>query len=279
MILKQMIIDENQKTRIFDLIKDCGSVMLSARNIENDSGSISEKYGTANFVTVFDVKVQNMLINGLLEIVPGAHFIAEEKDNSEIELKDGVCFIIDPIDGTANFIHDLQASAVSVGFFNNGEPVFSVIYDPYRGELFYASKGEGAYLNDKKISVSSRPLNKAMTAFGTSPYNRDVLGDRTFALAKSLYMKTSDLRRTGAAAIDICNVACGRMDIFFEVILSPWDFAGGWLIITEAGGRLTDFSGNTPLFSKQSSVLCTNGSLHEQVLDIIKNTEEKFNGR
>ena len=269
-----MIITDLQKQKIFELIKDCGSVMLSAHEIEKDSGSISEKYGTANFVTVFDVKVQNMLINGLLDIVPGAHFIAEEKDNTEIDMTDGVCFIIDPIDGTANFIHDLQASAISVGFFYNGEPFFSVICDPYRGEIFHAEKGKGAYLNGKPIHVSDRTLDKALTAFGTSPYNRDTLGDRTFALAKNLYMKTADLRRTGAAAIDICYVACGRMDVFFEVILSPWDFGGGWLLISEAGGKLTDFSGSTPSFGKPSSVLCTNGSLHEQVLEIINNTEE-----
>lgn len=253
--------------------------MLSAHDLESDSLCISEKYGTANFVTAFDVKVQEMLISGLCEIVPDAHFLAEEKDNSSIDVTNGFCFIIDPIDGTANFIHDLQASAVSIGFFYNGEPVFSVIYDPYRREMFYAAKGEGAYCNGKHIHVSERTLDKAMTVFGTSPYDRDTLGEISFALAKNLYMKTADLRRTGAAAIDICNVACGRMDIFFEVILSPWDFAGGWLIITEAGGKLTDFSGNTPDFSKPSSVLCTNGSLHKEALEIIKTTEEELYGR
>lgn len=274
-----MIINDLQKEKIFSLVRECGKVMLSAHDLENNAETISEKYGTANFVTVFDVKVQNMLISGLLDIVPGAHFIAEEKDNAEIDLSDGICFIIDPIDGTANFIHDLQASAVSVGFFYDGEPVFSLIFDPYRDEMFYASKGEGAFLNGRPIHVSSRNLDKAMTAFGTSPYNRDTLGDITFAIAKSLYMRTADLRRTGAAAIDLCNVACGRTDVFFEVILSPWDFAGGWLIISEAGGKLTDFNGKTPVFSKPSSVLCTNGSLHEEVLDILKTTEEEFYGR
>ena len=267
------MINDIQKQKIFELVRECGAVMLSAHEIEKSADNISEKYGTANFVTVFDVRVQNMLINGLLDIVPEARFIAEEKDNADAELSDGTCFIIDPIDGTSNFIHDLQASAVSVGFFENAQPVFSVIYDPYKDEMFYATKGCGAFMNGKPIRVSDRTLDKALTAFGTSPYNRDTLGERTFAIAKALYMKTADLRRTGAAAIDICNVACGRMDVFFESILSPWDFAGGWLIISEAGGCLTDFAGSAPLFSKPSSVLCSNGSLHRQVLDIIKTTE------
>lgn len=274
-----MTINNSQKKEIFTLLRECGEIMLSAHEIEKDSESISEKYGTANFVTVFDVQVQNKLIGGLLDIVPGARFIAEEKDNSEIDSANGFCFIIDPIDGTANFIHDLQASAISVGFFYDGQPVFSVIYDPYKDEMFYAAKGEGAFMNGRLIRVSDRTLDKALTAFGTSPYNRDALGERTFAIAKNIYMKTADLRRTGAAAIDICNVACGRMDIFFEVILSPWDFAGGWLIVTEAGGKLTDFSGNIPSFSKPSSVLCTNRDLHDAALEIIKTTEEDNNGR
>lgn len=273
------MITEEQKRKISELVRSCGAIMLSAHALENDPSRITEKYGMGNFVTEFDVKVQNALISGLGSVVPDARFIAEEKDNDGTDFLNGVCFIIDPIDGTANFIHDLHASAVSVGFFDCGEPVFALVYDPYRDELFTASKGGGAFLNGRKISVSDRPLDKALAAFGTSPYNRDTLGEISFAIAKSIYMKTADLRRTGSAAIDICNIACGRLDVFFEALLSPWDFAGGGLIIKEAGGILTDLHGNIPDFSKPSSVLCTNARLHKQALEIIKSTEEDFYGR
>ena len=274
-----MSISPGQKEQIIQLVKEAGKVMLSARNVEDDEDNISSKYGTANFVTVFDVKVQNMLIDGFCKIVPGSSYLAEEKDNSGIDITKGLTFIIDPIDGTTNFIHDMRASAISVGFFEFGEPVFSVIHDPYRNEMFLASKGEGAFLNGRKIGVSDRELNKALVAFGTSPYNRDTLGSISFSMARNIYMQTADLRRSGSAAIDICNVACGREDGFFEIILSPWDFAGGSLILTEAGGMLTDFDGNVPSFSKPSSVLCSNKIVHNQLLDIIKKSEDEFYGR
>lgn len=270
-----MNLTDSQLEQLFQLMRECGEIMKSAHSVENQKGSITSKYGTANFVTVFDVKVQNTLIEGIKSIVPGAKFFAEEKDNSSVDSGSGFCFIIDPIDGTTNFIHDMKASAISVGMLYDGEPVFGAILDPYRNELYHARKGEGAFLNGEKIHVSARALGEALTSFGTSPYNRDTLAKQSFALAGSLFEKTADIRRSGSAAIDIAFVACGRSDIFFEMILSPWDYAAGYVIVTEAGGKMTSFDSNMPSFGKPSSMLCTNGALHRQVLDIINNTLEE----
>ena len=249
-------------------MRSCGDIMLSAHAVEAQSGAISVKPGEANFVTVYDVRVQEVLIGGLRELFPEAHFFAEEKDNSSVAGEEGLCFFIDPIDGTTNFIHNMQASAVSVGLYENGIPVFGAVFDPYRKEMFHAAAGEGACLNGAPISVSSRPMEKALISVGTAPYNRDRAKD-TFDRMRRVFLQCADLRRSGSAALDVCYVACGRTDAYFEDVLSPWDYAAGALILTEAGGRITDYHNDMLAPGDKKSVLCTNKALHQTMLGLI----------
>lgn len=273
-----MKISKETQNKILEIIRAAGRRVDSAHDVEAQDGSITVKPGTANFVTVFDLQVQETLIAGLRPLFPNAYFFAEEKENSA-GFRDTVCIFIDPIDGTTNFIHDMKCSMISVGLYYNEEALFGAVYDPYKDEMFCAAAGEGAFLNGRRISVSDRPLEKALISFGTAPYNRDKLAAQTFARAKAVFLACADLRRSGSAAQDICFVACGRTDAYFEELLSPWDYAAGALILREAGGMLTDFSGNPPKSGEKSSVLCSNKALHPQMLSLINSiSEEKTYG-
>lgn len=232
-------------------------------------GSVNVKPGDANFVTVYDVKIQETLITGLKEIFPGAVFFAEEQDNSAVDVSKGTCFIIDPIDGTTNFIHDMGWSGISVGMLQDGVPTLGALYDPYRKEYYIAVKGRGAFLNGERIHVSDRPLGKSVISFGTSPYRKDDFADVSFRKAHDIYVKCADLRRSGSAVLDLYNVACGRLDGFFEFTLSPWDYTAGVVVVTEAGGRLTAFDGGSVTFDRDSSMLCTNSVIHDELMQIL----------
>ena len=262
-----------QTEGLYALMRQCGDVMRGAHAVEQREGEITEKPGSANFVTVYDVRVQEMLISGLSVLFPDAAFLAEEKENAAGQIQQGLCFVIDPIDGTTNFIHDMKCSTISVGLFDSGVPVCGAVLDPYRDELYTAVAGRGARLNGRPIRVSDRDLPHALVSFGSSPYDRLSNADRSFAVLKNIFLQCADIRRSGSAALDICFVACGRTDAFFEGVLSPWDFAAGGIILTEAGGRISDFSGAAIEPGKKSSVLCSNGSLHAQMLDLINNNQ------
>ena len=256
--------------RITEIIRGCGEIMLSAHTVDNEKDAIEIKAGAANFVTKYDKGVQNKLISELTAEFPNACFFAEEKENSLDILNSELLFVIDPIDGTTNFIHDMKCSAISVGAFSFGKPVFGIVYDPYKKEMFTAEKGKGAFCNGKPIHVSDRTLDVALVAFGTVPYERDTYADRIFEEVKRVFMKCADIRRSGSAALDICSVACGRNDAFFEDKLSYWDFAAGSVILTEAGGRCSTTYGEELVSSGTSSFLCTNNTVHEDIVKLIK---------
>ena len=255
---------------ISKIIKKAGRIMLSAHDVE-----IAEvKQGDVNFVTEYDKKVQDFLIENLKKAYPNAYFIAEEKDNDQNSLKNELCFIIDPIDGTTNFIRDYKTSSISIGVFSHGEGVFGAILNPYLNELYTAEKGKGAYLNGKKIAVSEKNLSESIFAFGSSPYYKSELAEKTFLYAKNLFLACTDVRRSGSAALDFCHVASGRIDVFFECRLSPWDFAAGSVIVKEAGGIITDMNGNELDFSKPQSILCANKTAYESALKLLNISHE-----
>ena len=254
---------------ISPIIKQAGEIMLNATNVE-----VAEvKAGDVNYVTFYDKKVQDFLIENLKKAYPNAYFIAEEKDNDSSALQKDLCFIIDPIDGTTNFIRDYKSSSISIGLFSRGEGIFGAILNPYLDELYTAEKGKGAYLNGQKISVSEKPFTGAVYAFGSSPYYKKELAEKTFAVAKELFLSCTDIRRSGSAALDFCHVATGRIDLFFECRLSPWDFAAGSVIVKEAGGIITDMDGNELDFSKQQSILCSNKVAYKDALKKITNLD------
>lgn len=240
--------------KIVDVVRECGEIILHA---DRSKSCIDEKTGHANFVTAYDKKIQQILQKRLLQILPEAVFVGEEEDIHASVAK-GYAFIVDPIDGTTNFIKDYHMSVVSVGLTSDGEKYMGVVYNPYSDEMFTAVKGQGAYLNDKPIHVSSQPLSNGLVLFGTAPYYEE-LSKRSFEMAYDYFRQALDVRRSGSAAFDLCSVAAGRAEIFFELRLSPWDYAAGALILEEAGGKVTTIQGEPLTLQAGCSVLATNG--------------------
>ena len=257
MDLTAEFIEKKNEISLLDKIKDvakfCGGIILNA---DRRDIAISDKAGKANFVTEYDCKVQQIAKDMLIKILPEAEFLGEEDDSKVDESKEYI-FIVDPIDGTTNFIKDYHVSCISIGLIRNGERYLGVVYNPYLDEMFYAVKGEGAYLNGKEIHVSNEDLSNGIVLFGSAPYNTE-LARASFDLAYDYFNKALDIRRSGSAAIDLCSVACGRAEVYFEMLLSPWDFAAGALILEEAGGFASTIDGKSiPCFEK-TSVLAKN---------------------
>ncbi len=235
---------------ILAVVRRGGDIIRLADDAER---GVTSKEGHANFVTRYDTAVQNYLQGELLKILPGAAFIGEEGDHKET-LANGYAFIVDPIDGTTNFIKNYRKSCVSVALAKDGEIMMAAVYNPFSNEMFFAEKGKGAYLNDKPLHAAEGPLSAELVGFGTSPYY-DELRDETFELAKYLQARSLDLRRSGSAELDLCDVADGRIGLFFELRLSPWDYAAGALIVTEAGGKIAKIDGSDVSFAEGGSVV------------------------
>ena len=248
-----MIILTNLINEISSLVKECGKVILSA---DREKMAIDIKSGVADLVTEYDKKIQEQLQIGLKKILPEAKFIGEEGSSDELS-DDGYAFIVDPIDGTTNFVKDYHHSAISVALLKGREVVAGLVYNPYLDEVFHAIKGQGAFLNSKRTSVSSSPIGKALVLFGSSPYDKQLFPE-TIKVVSEYFYNALDIRRSGSAALDLCYVACGRADVFVELQVSPWDFAAGKLIIEEAGGVVTTLDGAPLSFDGKTSILAKN---------------------
>lgn len=232
---KSMIIKEDIK----ELMRRCGDIILNA---DRKNIGISTKEGHGNFATKYDIMVQNELKKGLAEILPEAAFYGEEEVHAGFP-EERMVFVVDPIDGTTNFIKDLKWSCISIGLLENKSCVAGFIYNPYSDEMFSARKGEGAFLNNHRIRVSNQPLENAIVIFGTAAYYEDIK-QNIFEKADEYMQKSIDIRRSGSAALDLCMVACGRAEMFFEYRLQPWDYAAGSLLVTEAGGTVKRTDGS-----------------------------------
>ena len=245
------------------IAREAGHIMLSFGEFR-----IEQKEGHANFVTSVDCAVQEYLADALAALLPGSAFIGEEQENDA--LTDAPTWVIDPVDGTCNLIHNYRHSAVSIALLVGRQPVLGAVYQPYTDELFFALKGCGATLNGEKISVSSHPFSSALTCFGTSPYH-PALAERSMKLALSFLLQTADIRRSGSAALDLAYVACGRQDVYFEMTLKPWDFAAGALLVTEAGGQLLmPFEDGEIRFDCSRGVLAANPLCMDEALKLIQ---------
>ncbi len=243
---------------ITDIVKEAGKIILSAHNQEN---AVTAKEGKKNFVTKYDVAVQDFLFKELAKAFPDAEFIGEESENNfSISC---LRFIIDPIDGTTNFMQDYRCSCISVALCKENDVIAGVVYNPYTDELFSAEKGKGAYLNSERIKVSERPLSDGLALFGTSPYHPENT-DETFALLRKVFDLSRDIRRSGSAAYDICMIACGRGEVFFEKGLQPWDIAAGTLIIKEAGGIVINYEGKEISLSTPNDIIFANPKAYEE---------------
>ena len=255
---------------LIPIIKKAGKKMLSAHDVEEE-GAVSEKYGDpANLVTAYDVAIQEFIIEEIKANFPDAYFISEEKENDSEHLSFEHCFVIDPIDGTANFIHQYNHSCISLAMISKNDIVFAAVYDPYLDEMFSAEKGKGAFLNGRPMKVSSRDIEHSIVAYGTSPYRKKELGEKTFRVAYKLFMQCSDIRRCGSAALDLAYLAAGRNDMFFELVLCPWDIAAGALLVKEAGGIISDTDGNSIDLARPCPVIAATPKTYSFLLENTK---------
>ncbi len=244
--------------------REVAELVMHAHNILSET-----KSGSRDVVTEYDRRVQQFLEEKMRQIIPNAHFFCEELGERE-DLHSEHMFIIDPIDGTMNFVRGFNHSCISMAYAYEGEVCAACVYNPYMDEMFTAVKGRGAYLNGKRLTIQDRPLSDSVVCFGTSPYYQE-LTDITFAITKEAFKAALDLRREASAELDLCSVAASRAGIFFELRLSMWDYAAGALIINEAGGRCCTIEGeDLPYDGSASSVAAGCPSALEEFLRIAK---------
>ena len=254
---------ESIRSGVERIAREAGRIILGFGEFR-----VEEKEGHGNFVTTVDCAVQDYLADALSALLPDSRFIGEEQENDA--LTDEPTWVIDPVDGTCNLIHNYRQSAVSIALLENQQPVLAAVYQPYTDELFFAERGCGATLNGEKITVSTHPFERALVAFGTSPYHA-ALAERSMKLALSFLRNTADIRRSGSAALDLAHVACGRQDVFFEITLKPWDFAAGALLVTEAGGQLMmPFEDGEIRFDCSRGILAANALCAKPALELIE---------
>ena len=228
-----------------------------------------EKSSRRDVVTEYDRTVQELLTMRLSAALPDAHFFSEEQEKHD-DINASALFVIDPIDGTMNFVRGLHQSCLSVAYAERGEVKAAAIYNPYVDELFTAVRGEGAQLNGRPIRVTGAPLAQSVVCFGTAPYYEE-LTEQTFRVMRRLYGASLDLRRQGAAALDLCSVAAGRAGLYAELRTSLWDYAAGKLIVEEAGGVCLAEDGSAlPFTGEKSSVLAGSRETVREYLECLR---------
>ncbi len=235
------------------------------------SFTVSNKEGVNNLVTEADHASEKAILSVIKRDFPDHQILAEESgalsQNSEFK------WVIDPIDGTVNFAQGIPLNCVSIGIEHKGVIVMAAVYNPHLNEFFFAEKRKGATLNDKPIRVSQKSVTLHSCLVTGFPYTYINEPNGPLEVFERFVRKGVPVRRLGSAAIDLCWVACGRFDGFFEQKLEPWDSAAGFLIVEEAGGRVTDFKGD-PFSIYQHKVLATNGLIHAEILDVINARKE-----
>jgi myo-inositol-1(or 4)-monophosphatase len=224
--------------------------------------------GPNDYVTEVDRAAEDIIIRTLLEAYPGHGILAEESGREHGARHSEYVWIIDPLDGTTNFLHGFPMYAVSIALAHRGAVQQAVVYDPTRNDLFFASKGRGAFLNDRRLRVSKR-LRIAESLIGTGfPFRKGDNFKRYLKMFEEVMHSCAGLRRPGAAALDLCYVAAGYYDGFFETGLSPWDVAAGSLMITEAGGLIGNFTGESD-YLYQREVVAGNPKVYGQLVQIL----------
>ena len=244
----------------------------AGRSLKRDLGEVENLQvslkGPANFVTAADKRAEEMLYADLTKARPGYGFIGEEGGAREGDDKTHT-WIVDPLDGTTNFLHGIPQFAISIGLLREGTIIAGLIYNPANEELYIAERGKGAFLNDQRLRVAGRRrLEECVIACGLPHIGR---GDHELSRAEmtGIQPKVAGLRRFGAASLDMAFVAAGRLDGYWERNLQPWDIAAGMIIIREAGGVVGDLHGGEDLL-KTGNVVCGNEFVHDQLVKILK---------
>lgn len=248
--------------KIKNIVNECGEIIINANK---NALEIELKDGNNNIVTKYDKLIQNILKEKLTKLIPNSIFIGEEnnEDINDIEQNKYV-FIVDPIDGTTNFSREFKMSAISVALLKDDEPIIAVCYNPYMREMYTAIKGCGAFLNNKRIHVSSKKLKDGILLAGCAPYY-DELRKKSLDIQNRLALIASDYRRYGSAVIELCSIASGKAELYFELKLMPWDYAAASLIIQEAGGKITTINGEKIQYTKPSSIMASNMVVEEHI--------------
>ena len=239
--------------KIEEAAREAGEIIRSAHGSDLH---IENKEGRANFVTLYDKKVQDFLTQRLREIVPDAKFLGEENGMDLFRPGDdeGWLFVIDPIDGTTNFIHDLHPYVTSIGLMKDGVPYAGVVYAPVTDQMFSAERGQGAYENGKRIHSSKAPLSDSILLSGSAAFSVEAFGIAQ-EVTRDFQARCQGVRATGSAEYNMCMVASGRAGSYFEIRLGLWDFAAGGVILEEAGGKLMDYHKKPMTFRGPSSLL------------------------
>ena len=244
-------------SRVIGLTHEVGRFILTEQN--KFSATDIQKKGYNDLVTYVDQNSEKLLIAELTKILPGSGIMGEESGETE---KQEYTWIIDPLDGTTNFLHKVPCFAISIALVKNNEPLIGVVNELNLKECFSAIKGGGAKVNGKPIKVSiQHEMENSLIGTGF-PYNDFGPQEKYMDLFKYLMICTQGIRRIGSASVDLCYVACGRFEAFYEYGLKPWDVAAGALIVKEAGGQLAEFNGgNNYIFNR--TIIATNGIIHE----------------
>jgi myo-inositol-1(or 4)-monophosphatase len=238
----------------------------------NQQFKISNKEGVNNLVTEADHASEKAIIETIKANFPDHYILSEE--SGELVQDSSYKWIIDPIDGTVNFAHAIPLCCVSIGLEFNGEMILGAVYNPNMNELFFAEKGKGATLNDVPIKVSEKKeVLRACMVTGFPYTYLDLPENGPIEIFERLIRKGIPVRRLGSAAIDLCWVACGRFDAFYEHKLEAWDSAAGYLMVEEAGGRVTDFDGNK-YSPYQHRIVATNGLIHNELIEVLHNRKK-----
>ena len=255
---------EELTTHTIELSKSIGAWMKEQTSIHEH---VAEVKSENNLVTYVDKESERRFVEGLRKLLPEAGFVAEEGTGERNAT--GLNWVIDPLDGTTNFVHGMPVWCTSIGLCDGTKPILGVIFDPNANECFSAYSGGGATLNGQLIHVSKiNSLQKSLLATGF-PYDDFGREEEYIQLFRKLIRGTRGLRRLGSAALDMAWTACGRLEGFYEYGLNPWDVAAGSIIVQEAGGMVTEFNGGDN-FIFGEDLVCTNAIVHSEMLDVIK---------
>ena len=251
-------------TEVIVLSKSIGAWMKAQTNVHEEMAEVKSEN---NLVTYVDKESERRFVEGLRTMLPEAGFVAEEGTGQRNAA--GLNWVIDPLDGTTNFVHGMPVWCTSIGLCDGITPILGVIYDPNTDECFSAYQGGGAFLNGKPIRVSLvTSVQQSLLATGF-PYDDFGREEAYIELFRKLIRGTRGLRRLGSAALDMAWTACGRVEGFYEYGLNPWDVAAGAIIVQEAGGIVTEFNGGDD-FVFGEDLVCTNGHMHAEMLRIIQ---------
>ena len=255
------------------IVREAGKILKEA---QLDSDGVGQKQGEANFVTVYDVRIQQFLMEKLSEMIPDATFFGEEdtQGNQAGCLSDGFTFIIDPIDGTTNFMLDCHYSCISVAVAWGGVLVAGCIYNPYLNHMYVAVRGMGCYLNGRRLKMEELSVEQGIVGFGAARYNDENV-ELLFGVVKNLFHRCLAIRSGGSAALDLAKIASGSHVAYVEMKLQPYDYCAAAVMIEEAGGRIVQMDGRPITLDRPCSILAGTKKAVAQILQTIREEKAK----